>query len=375
MNGRLASLMRKEFIQFFRDKVLVILVLYSFVETALCGWALSLETKHLSTAIYDLDKSAQSRAFMEEFRGSGYFDLDYYVENWEQLDGLLEGGAVTMGIVIPADFSRNLGRGRTAQVQLLADGTDSTTASLALGYAAQIARRYSQRIELERMNMTSEQLSLLPRVVNQIRIWYLPGLEYSKFTMVSMVAAAVVMLGAILPAWAIVREKEAGTLEQLMVTPIRPYELIAAKVVPMIILKIVGLAIGVVISILFFGVPVRGNIILFFALSILVFLSSSGLGVWIANQSKNLQQALLLAFFILFPLMFLSGSIVPIESMPRILQYLTYLSPLRYYMTISMGIFLKGVGMEVLWPHALALAALGAAILGFSIARFRSSLV
>lgn len=371
LSGRLASLMRKEFIQFFRDKVLVILILWTFMEIALCGWALSFEVRHLSTAVYDLDKSQASRSLLQAFESTSYFDFNYYLEDKDQIAYLMDHGSIGIGIVIPPDFSENLHEGRKAQVQILVDGSNSYTASIALGYAAQIVRAYSRDVELERLKIASGELDPLPSVTNQIRSWYMPELKYAHFNMLSMLALAAIMLGILLPAATIVREKEAGTLEQLMVSPTRPYELILAKIVPMALVKMVGLGVGILESVLLFGVPINGSLTLFFLLSILVFFSSMGVGVWIATLSKNLQQALLLSFFILFPLLFLSGSMVSIQSMPLVLQYLSYLSPLRYYITITLGIFLKGVGMAILWPQAMALAAFGIFIFTVSIRRFR----
>jgi ABC-2 type transport system permease protein len=202
----------------------------------------------------------------------------------------------------------------------------------------------------------------------------MPQLKSVHFIMLTMLAISVLLLGVLVPAAGIVREKEAGTLEQLMITPITGAELIVAKIVPMILLKLVGLTIGIAMSMWLFGVPLRGSLLLFYGISVLMFLSSSGIGVLMGTVAQNMQQTLLLAFFILFPLAFLSGTMVPISNMPIILQWLTYLSPLRYYVDATLGIFLKGVGLEILWPQALALAVYGLVLLGISTLRFRKSL-
>jgi ABC-2 type transport system permease protein len=374
MRGRTWSLIRKEFIQFFRDRMLLILILWIFAEVALCGYALGFEVKHISTVVYNSDRSQASRQLLNKLNGSPYFDLNYYVDGYSQLTDLIDRGQAVMGIVIPSDYSGDLKRGSPAKVQLIADGSDSTTASMALGYATRIIQSHSQNIALERISLPAGEPGGSPGVVNQLRVWYMPELKYSHFIMIAMIAIAGFMLAILLPAAAIVREKEAGTLEQLMVTPIRPFELILAKVLPMATLKVVGLGIGVAEALLLFGTPFRGNAALFLALSIVFMLSSMGLGVLISTWCRNFQQALLSSFFILFPIMFLSGTMAPVESMPKVLQLFAYANPLTYYVQISVGIFLRGAGFGTLWPQTLAMVAFGVATFGLGLFMFRRSL-
>ena len=374
MVRRIFGLMRKEFTQFFRDKMLVILVLYTFVEIVICGWALTLEVRHLPTAIYDGSRSVASRTLLRQFDESEFFDLNVTLSGREQIDEVLDSGQAQLVVVIPVDFEQKLQRGQTAPVQLVLDGANSNTAGQALVFTGDLLRDYNRRVTVEQVNRSGQALGLLPTVVNQVRVWYMPQLKYVHFIMLTMLAISVLLLGVILAAAGIVREKEAGTLEQLLVTPIRAWELIAAKFVPLVGLKLVGLLIGVALSVLLFDVPIRGSLLLFFALSVLMFLSSLAMGVLIALVARNMQQTLLLSFFILFPLAFLSGTMVPISNMPQFMQWLTYLSPLRYYVTITLGIFLKGVGLEILWPQVLALAVYGLALLALSTVSFRRSL-
>lgn len=371
MNGRLVSLFRKEFIQFCRDKLLVVLVLYAFTEIVICGYALTLEVNHIPTALLDYDRSAEARVLVEKFRASGRFEFVADTQSAAELAERLQGGAISLGLVIPANFSHHLGRGQSASLQLVADGSNPNTALMAMAYSTEIVRGYSIAMEWARYGVTSGQMEFVPRVVNQIRVWYNPELKYSHFSMISMTAIAIVMLGVVLAAAAIVREREAGTLEQLLVTPMRPWELILAKVLPMILVTALGLGIGISLSAFLFGVPLRGNLVLFFALSQLAFLAATGIGMLIGTQARNMQQALLLAFFVLFPMLFLSGTIVPIESMPLALQSVSLASPLRHYMPIALGILLKGLDLTVLWQHALALTGLGVALFGISLIRFR----
>ncbi len=381
MLSRLRSLVRKELIQTVRDVPIVALVLYSFAEIVLCGWALTMDVKHTPTAVLDRDQSAGSRELVERFRQADSFQVDFYPADEVELERLLDSGQSALGLIIPPGLGRDLAGGRPVSIQVLVDGTQPNSALLSLGYVTQIVRRYSSNIEAARVNRAGLGLARmpLPSVVNRVRAWYLPELRYIHFNMVGMVALAVVMLGTLLAAAAVVREKEAGTLEQLMVTPIRPLELVLAKLMPMVGLEIVGLAIGTVLGYVVFGVAPHGDapivLALFFALSTLAFLASAGIGLWIATIARNLLQALLMSFFVLFPMMFLSGTITPVTAMPAWLQWVSFLSPMRHYLSLALSLFLKGAGLEVVWPHVAALAGFTAAILGIGLARFRRSLV
>lgn len=375
MNRRLAGLMRKEFIQFFRDKALVILILYTFVEIAICGWALTLEVRNMPTAVYDADRSAESRALIESFTRLDSFTLVERVEDPAEIDRLMDKGKVQFGLIIPPNFSRNLKAGTPTDVQLLLDGSNSSIAGQAMADASALLMDYNGQVALARVERSGQAgHGFLPQVKNLVRILYMPQLKYVHFIMLTMLAITVLLLGVLVPAAGIVREKAAGTFEQLMITPITGAELIAAKIIPMILVKLAGLTIGVAMSMWIFDVPLRGSLLLFYGISVLMFLSSSGIGVLMGTYAQNMQQTLLMAFFLLFPLAFLSGTMVPISNMPDFLRWLTFLSPLRYYVEATLGIFLKGVGLEVLWPQTLALAIFGLVLLGISTLRFRKSL-
>jgi ABC-2 type transport system permease protein len=381
MASRLRSLVRKEFIQTLRDIPIVVLVLYTFAEIVLCGWALTMDVRHLPTAVLDRDNSPASRALVERFRQAESFDVAFYPADEAGLGRLLDSGQAALGLIIPPDLSRDLAGGRPASVQVLVDGTQSNSALLSLGYVTQIVRRYSSEIEVARLDRSAESVALrhrLPSVINNIRAWYLPGLTYIHFNLVAMVTLAVVMLGTLLAAAAIVREKETGTLEQLIVTPIRPLELILAKLIPMVVLEIVGLGLGLALGYFVFGVAPHGNaptvLLLFFALSTLAFLASAGIGVWIATVARNLMQALMLSFFILFPMMFLSGTMTPVTAMPEWLQWLSLLSPMRHYLTLALSLFLKGSDVSAVWPQVAMLAVFTAVMLGIGLTRFKRSL-
>ncbi len=378
MTTRLLSLIRKEFIQTFRDVPIVILVFYTFAEIVLCGWAVTMEVRHIPTAVLDRDNSPASRALLERFQQGQNFHLDFYPSDEVGVERLLDSGQAMIGIIIPSGLGRDLDAGHPVSIQVLADGTQSNSALLSLGYIHEIVRRYSSEIEITRLSRAGESLGELPTVIENVRAWYLPELRYIHFGMVSMVALAVVLLGIRLASAAIVREKEAGTLEQLMVTPITPLELILAKIIPMIVLELGGLLIGILLSFSVFGVAPHGNpigtLLLFMVLSTLAFLATVGIGIWIATYAHNQMQALLLTFFVLFPMMFLSGTITPVAAMPIWLQWLSFLSPMRHYLALALGTFLKGLGLEVVWPHALTLTAFTILILWVGLRRFRHSL-
>lgn len=378
MTTRLLSLIRKEFIQNFRDIPIVILVIYTFSEILLCGWAVTMEVKHIPTAVIDRDNSPASRALIERFRQSSNFYLNFYPSNEDEVERLLDSGQAMVAIVIPPQLGRDLAAGQSARIQVLADGTQSSAALLSLGYINEIVRRYSSEIEITRLNRSGRSPGGLPGVVNNIRAWYLPELRYIHYGMVSMVALAVVLLGTRLASAAIVREKESGTLEQLMVTPIQPWELILAKIIPMTVLEVVGLLLGVLLGFLVFNVAPHGNpantLSLFVALSTVAFLATVGIGIWIATYSRNQIQALLLTFLLLFPMMFLSGTITPVTAMPVWLQWLSFMSPVRHYLSVALGVFIKGLTLEMVWPHVLVLAGFTVLILWISLRRFRRSL-
>lgn len=372
--GPLTALIRKEFAQFLRNKPLIILVIWTIaLEIAICAYSITYDVTHLRLAVRDLDGSPAGRELIARFGQTESFDVRYSPRSSRRLDDLLESGQATVGLVIPPDFSRQFGQGLPASVQLLLDGSNSNSALIALGYADRIVRRYSGELERDRLRAVLGEPGSFPAVRSQRRAWYNPALRSVDFEAVSMLTLAVMMIAVILPAAGMAWEKEAGTMEQLLVMPFRPWELMLAKVVPTFVVSLVSLGLALWVP-WWFQVPIRGSLLLFFALSALFLFSSLGLGLFLGTLAENLQQALLLGFFSLFPILVISGVVVPVESMPRPIQLLSLLSPLRYYLEIGLGIFLKGVGLETLWPQALAMGSLGVAVFAVGIWRFRTRL-
>jgi len=364
---RLASLLTKEIIQFSRDRVILILILWLYtIEVVICAYALSFDVKHLPLAAVDQDRSVASRALLESFRINEAFDIEGYPSTMAEAGDWLDKGKASLIIVIPEKFDHDLRRGAVPVVQLLLDGSNSNTAAIARGYAAQILDRFQQE-------WLPDAVAPAVQVEAVLRVWYNPDQTYTSFMVLSMIALAALMVGVIHPAASIVREKEVGTIEQLMVTPIRIGELFLAKTAPTLGMGLLSVFPSLLI-VWWFGVPLRGSLLLFLLLTALFLLSAIGIGVLVAAVSKTLQQALLLSFFGLFPLMFLSGTLVPVESMPEFLQTLSLVSPLRYYMDVILGIFLKGAGIAELWPQALALLVIGSLLFGIAIGVFRRQL-
>lgn len=370
---RLGAATRKEFRQFSRDWLLLALIAYIYTaDVMLCTYALSFEVRHLSLAVYDQDRTPLSRELLERFSATEYFGRLIPVSGTDAIDRLLDAGGADLALVIPPDFSRLAMAGRTAHVQLIVSGTNANTANAARGYAGIIMQSFARELLLGR----SAALGLvpdLPRVQPEIRIWYNPELQFRLFMAISMLVVAALMVGVITSAAGLVREKETGTAEQLMVTPLRRHEIVIAKMAPPFAVGMIALLPGLAIA-RWFGVPVNGSLSLFFAASAATLFVCMAVGTFIATFATNLQQALLISFFVLFPVMFLSGTIVPVETMPPALQYLSLASPIRYYMEIALGTLLKGTGWAVLWPKLAVLAAMGAVLLAWSLHRLRRRL-
>lgn len=370
--NRILTLVKKEFIQIRRDRrLLPILLILPVMQLIIMGYAVSSDIKHLATALCDLDRTPASRAFGDKFATSGYFDIRYRLTDERQIKDLMDAGQVRVGIVIPPRFAARLAREETATVQLLLDGTDSNTANVAQGYVTQIANAESSRIVLERLGPKS----LPPAAVDPtVRIWFNPDLKSVNFMVPGVVALILTIVTMTMTATAIVKEKERGTIEQLIVSPIRPYELMLGKAIPFVIIGYADILIVVLAGLFWFRVPIAGSFSLLLVLSGLFIMTTLGLGLLISTVSQTQQQAMMLGFFVNPPFMLLSGFIFPIASMPEPMQYLTYLISLRYFLVIIRGIFLKGVGLEVLWPQALALLLFGMTVLTLSALRFRKHL-
>ncbi len=365
MPVRLFGLLRKEMVQFLRDRVMLILVLWLYTgEVIVCALALHFEIANLPLAVVDLDRTPASRRLVEGFFAGGTF-TSAGRPSMRQATAWLQSGRARAALVVPEGFQRRLARGETAGVQLLLDGTNSNVAAQARSYALQILGRYRPSADVVPVAHAGGAQPV-------VRVWYNPDQSYTSFIVLSMVALAALLVGVFHPAASIVREKEAGTIEQLRVTPIGTAELFAAKVVPTLAIGLLSVFPSLLIA-WWFGVPLRGSLLLFLGFTALFLLSAVAIGVLVAAVSATLQQALLLSFFGLFPMMFLSGTIVPVESMPPVLQAVSLASPVRHYLDAMLGLFLKGSGFDVLWPHAAVLLAIGVPLFAAAASLFRRS--
>lgn len=365
MGWRLLGLLAKESIQFLRDRVMLVLILWLYtVEVVICALALSFEVEDMPLAVVDLDRTATSRSLVETFLVTDAFAAAGHFSSAAEAERSLQSGRARIALIVPAGFQQGLARGVPAPLQVLLDGTNSNVAAQARAYALEIAARFSALAQ----GVSATRAGAVP----VIRVWYNPDQTYTSFMVLSMVALAALMVGVIYPAASIVREREAGTIEQLRVTTIRTRELLAAKTLPTLVMGLLSVFPSLLI-VWWFGVPLRGSLPTFLALTGIFLLSAISIGVLIAAVSRTLQQALLLSFFGLFPLMFLSGTVAPVESMPKTLQTVSLASPLRHYMDVILGIFLKGSGFAELWPQGLALAVIGAPLFLLAARTFRRS--
>ena len=369
------ELMIKEFLQIRRDKrMLPLVILAPVVQVILLGYAATVDVKNISLAVYDADRTAASREYIRRFTNSGYFTVEAYVGRPEDLDGYLDQTRATLAISIPARFSTDLETGRMAEVQLLADGSDANTANIALNYAGQITAGYAQSI-MARQLIKLGPGATVPRVVSETRVWFNPDLRSANYMVPGVVAMILMIITTTFAAVAIVREKEAGTIEQILVTPIKSHQFILGKLLPFVVIGFADVVLVLGVAVNWFDIPLKGSVALLFALCALFILTTLGIGLFVSTISKTQQQAMMTAqFFIFFPFIFLSGFTFPIENMPAMIQAISFVIPLRYFIEIIRGLFLKGVGMETLWPQALALLGFGVTILSLSVMRFHKRL-
>ncbi len=369
------SILRKEFIQLRRDpKLFPILFISPILQIILLGYAANLDVKNIPSVICDLDRSAASRAFLDDFVNSGYFSAAARVGRLDEIDAPLDRGAAAMAFVIPRGFGDSLAAGRQATVMIVVDGSESQSASIGVNYATMIASRYTQKIILDAFARAPGR-GLEPVLVNpEIRVWYNPDLKSRNFMIPGVLGLILMITTTTLASLGIVREREAGTMEQLIVTPIRPHQLIVGKLLPFVLIGLIDAIFVLALSRLWFGVPLRGSAPLLLALCLAFMLNTLGTGLFISTISRTQQQAMLTSMFFIMPQMMLSGFVFPIENMPLFFQHVTTIIPLRYFLIVIRGIMLKGTGWAELWPQAMGLVALGALILGLSVARFQKKL-
>ena len=376
MLSRLKQMLIKEFIQVFRDKrTRFILFGPPIIQMLIFGYAATFEIRHVPMAVLDLDHTQESRELLSRFSSSPYFQVRWHLTRQVELIDLIDRGEATVALQIHPGFSENLRKGQTAPLQVVVDATNSNTALIAAGYVNQIAQGFAQDVQTDRMGRISPYLvNHIPRVELQPRPWYNVSLKSRWFFVPGVIGSLTLVLVTTLTAFAVVREREIGTLEQIMVTPIRPFEFILGKTIPFFLIGLLDVSLIASVGTLWFRVPFRGSLLVLLAGTVLFLLCMLGAGLLISTVSSTQQQAMVTAFFFIMPAVIFSGFGFPISTMPKWLQYLTYANPLRYFLTVLRGVYLKGIGFHMLWPEMIAMAALGSMLLTLSVLRFHKAL-
>jgi ABC-2 type transport system permease protein len=373
---RMRQILLKEFIHLFRDRhARFSLIVPPLLQMLIFGYAASYEVNRVSTAVLDFDHSQESREFLERISASSRFQVRDVLQNESQIESLLDHRRVVLVLQIQPGFAELLRKGQTAPVQAVLDGTDSNTALIAVGYINQIANRFAADYQLQLADrMKPSLVTFAPSIGLQERPWYNANLESRWFFVPGVIGTLVLVSVLQLTSFAVVREREIGTLEQLMVTPISPAELIVGKTLPFLMVGLANVVVVAILGSLWFDVPFRGNIFVLLLGTTLFLSSALGVGLLISTVSQTQQQAFAISFFYISPAIMLSGFGYPITSMPIALQWFTNLDPLRFFLIVLRGTFIKGVGLDVLWPQMVAMAILGAATLTLATLRFHKTL-
>ncbi len=368
MFSRILSLARKEFLQILRDKALLFILAWAFIgEIYIAGHAISLEVKNFPTVIYDLDKSPVSRELIGRFR-MPYFKILSHITNEKEITEWLDSGKASMAIIIPADFQRNIAGGKLAKIQAITDGTISLSATVAIAYVAQISSEYSIEILEKQGKFTRAAFQNLPIIDERLRVEFNPNTLHSWFVSMLDLFYMITMVSLLLPAAAMVKEKEYGTVEQLLISPLRPGEIFLAKIIPTIVI-VLSLSLLSIFFILksIYGVPIRGNLLFFYSVAAVYVFAMSSLGIAVATISRNLPQAGMILLLILAPMLFLSGAWTPPEAMAPWMQWASLISPMRYFIDFGYSVLFKGNGLAYVWHDIAGIIVLGTLLFGFSL--------
>lgn len=371
---RLWALLVKEFIQMRRDRLtLGMMIGLPIIQLILFGFAINTEVKHLPTIVFDQSFSQDSRDLLNSLEGSQYFNIDYVAKNFDEVNNAVDAGKVKVGVIIPPDFSDSLKHGRTASVQIIVDASDSMAASSAIGAAQLVGQTKSQQILLQQLRGYSGHEMELPYDI-RIRPWYNQDFVSAFYMVPGIMGTVLTMTLVMFTSMAIVRERERGTLEQLIVTPMKTWELLIGKIIPYIFVGYVQATVALLVGIFVFDLPVRGSLALLYSLTSLFIIASLAMGVLISVLAKTQMQAMQMSFFIILPSILISGFMFPREAMPAFFSALGYLLPLTFYLQIMRGIILKGIGISMLWGQVFALTAFIAIVLTISIKKFNKKI-
>lgn len=366
----------KEFLQFLRDpKMFGVVLVAPVIQLILLGYAANRDISNLPTVLFDQDRSSTSREYIRSYEGSGYFSMNYIVSNYNEMTELIDNGSAFIGISIPSDFEKDINNKRTANVQVVIDGSDGNKASIAAGYALSITAGFAKNISVENIEKSGLKIAPASTIEPETRIWYNPNLTTRDYFLPSIVGLVLIIITINMTSLAIVKEREIGTLEQLIVTPIKPHQMILGKLIPFTIIGFISVILVLSVMRIWFGIIIKGSVPFLFLSSFIFMLSTLGLGLFVSTISRTQQQAMITsAFLVIMPMIFLSGFTFPIENMPLIIQYLTYIIPLKYFIIIIRGIVTKGLGIQDLWQETTVLFVMGMVILIISSFRFSKKL-
>jgi ABC-2 type transport system permease protein len=375
MFDRVREMLIKEFIQVFRDpKMRGVILILPCIEVIVIGYAVNMDIRHIRAAIYDQDNTPASRELLARFSGNGYFDVVARVKGDREMDDLVNRSQVQIVFRVDQGFQGDLESGRTAQLQVICDGTDSNTAGIALSYVSGITGDYTRAMLQRRLDRSQSVAGVPVRLDFRTRAWFNENLDSRNYFVPGVIVIVVSLVSLLLTSMAVVREKEIGTIEQIMVTPITPVEFILGKTLPFVLIAFVDVTLILLIGKFWFQVPLRGSLVLLYFSTGLYLLTMLGAGLLISTISQTQQQALMSTFLFFFPAMLLSGFSFPIANMPQVIQWLTYLNPVAYFLVVVRTIFLKGVGLAYLWPQLASLALIGMATFFLAVKRFHKTL-
>ncbi len=365
---RIVWIVRKEVKQLRRNAIVLrIMFLMPVMQLILLGYAVTFDVRNLPVVVVDLDRSSEGRRLVERIGSTEYFDIRYLIDDMRDVDRYLDRNQASVAVVIPRGFGENLRSGTGSELPAIFDGSDPNTATVAMGYLSAIVGRFSS----ERMSLEQVGVSGGAFLGEKLRVEFNEELKSSVFLIPGLIGLILMIVTMVLTSMAVVREKELGTIGQIVATPVKSYELLLGKIIPFVVIGFIDISVVIAIGRFWFGVPIRGNLPLLAGFCFCFLLTTLGIGLFVSTVSKTQQQAMLTAFFFIPPNVVLSGLIFPIENMPGVIQYITYLIPLRYFLVIVRGIFLKGMGIDVLWREGLVLLLLGIGAFSLSILRFR----
>ena len=374
MNSRLMSIIRKEFIQIFRDvRTLVMILVIPIMQLFLLGYSATNDVRNIPLAVLDRSRSVESRALLDSYRAADYFRIAYTVDSEAEIEDLISRGNARAAVIIPPDYAQRVSDGN-AQVAFILDGSDPTSASTALSAAQLISQMHSTEILTERFSRTGSTIRVQPPVEVRTTVWYNPDMISAHFMIPGVIGMILYAIAAILTATSVVRERERGTIEQLIVTPIRSWELIVGKLMPYVILGFFNTIEVLAVGHWWFGMPIRGDLGLILLLSSVFLVTGLGIGLFASTIANTQQEAMLTVWMTLLPSIFLSGFFFPLEAMPAVLRWLSYLMPLRYYLVIIRSLLLKGVGLDMIQFDVIAMTLFAVGIMTAAALRFRKRL-